>query len=327
MSWIWKNMSDQLKECFAGFAIPHGTDTLGGGSNSTSMMLGPNCPFSVGFVGAQKTTQHLYSDVGTNIRGLFDTLHTLKRQKKVARFVYMGGTEGGAFHPAGVIKIDDRHANAFRTPIHERLINASDFGLGGMIDRFGRRYMETLDREGAQKAFQPIILRGYAPVIDLTPKLGTNPALYYQQISTNESAIAVLLTTFGSYTVNPKVRKAITLAAQAKGKIVLGANPFPGGSTNHNYGPAKELRENGAYAVGTLPDATMIKVFLAHSVFGNNLPLLVQFLIENNFIGEQNPGEWMLNSEDGVVTPELDTSVSSMPRFGAPDAFFQKVKA
>lgn len=324
MSWMWTNMSDRLKKVFSGFLVTHGTDTMGGGSTAVTMMLGPNAPFSVGFVGAQKTTEDQFSDVGSNVKGSFETLSTLKRREKLARFVFMGGTEGGAFHPAGVLKIDDRRVSAFRAPIHERLVDASDFGLHGIIDRFGKRYTETLETGKAQAEFHPVVLRGYTPIIDLIPRIGTDPEKYYRQIMDDEKATAVLLTTFGSYTANTKIRKAITLAAERSGKIVLGANPFPGGSTEHSYGPAKALRDSGAYPVTTLPDATAAKVFIGSAVFGENREMLAKFLIDTNIIGEQAPDEWMRRTKDGVTTEIADESDSRMPRFGLPDAFFEK---
>lgn len=325
MSWIWKNMSSQLKDKFDGFLVTHGTDTMGGGSTNVTMMLGPNCPFSVGFVGAQKTTQDEFTDVGANVSGSFGTLATLRRRGKVARFVYMGGTEGGAFHPAGVMKKDDKVANAFRAPLHDRLVNAADFGLHGIVDQFGRRYAQTLERGGARADFQPTIVRGYTPLIDLAPKIGTDPRRYYEQIIRDATAVAVMITTFGSYTANSKIRRAITLAAQQRGMLVLGANPFPGGSTDHSYGPARALRDSGAYPVGTLPDATAAKVLLGSRVFGANREMLAAFLTSNSLIGEQDPGSWMVERDgDGVLKDVEDTSTGEMPRFGAPNAMFEK---
>jgi len=323
MTWMWSKMSEQLRKRFSGFLVSHGTDTMGGGSTSVAMMLGPNCPFSVGFVGAQKTIENEFSDVGANVRGSFATLSTLHREEQVACFVFMGGTEGGAFHPAGVIKADDRRANAFITPLHKRLLDASDFGLEGIIDSFSRRYQRTLVRGGAKADFCPIILRGYSPVIDLAPKIGTDPERYYRQILSDKEAVAVLLTTFGSYTANTKIREAITAAAEQSGKLVLGANPFPGGSTAHSYAPAQALRDSGALPVGTLPDATAAKVFLGSVVFGKNREILARFLTQNNLIGEQDPGGWMRTRKNGRVRENPDRSTSEMPRFGAPDAFFR----
>jgi len=324
MSWMWKNMSDQLKKVFSGFLITHGTDTMGGGANSVSMMLGPNCPFSAGFVGAQKTTEDRYSDVGVNVKNAFETLEDLKKHDKVARFVYMGGTGGGAFHPSGVMKFDDTRVDAFNAPLHGKIADASNFGLAGVIDRFGRRYMEAIEREGTRDDFQPTILRGYSPIIDVTPKIGTDPQKIYEQIMRDKTAIAVLLTTFGSYTANPKIREAIAIAAEKTEKIVLGANPFPGGSTDHSYGPAQALRDSGAHPVSTLPDATAAKLFLGSQVFGKNREMLIKFLTENSIIGEQNPGSWMLNIKDGVVSEIRDESTSEMPRFGAPDGMYER---
>lgn len=322
MSWLWNNMSDQLKKVFSGFLITHGTDTMGGGSTAVTMMLGPNAPFSVGFVGAQTTIEHQYSDVAANVKGSFQTLKSLRKKNKVARFVYMGGTDGGAFHPAGVMKTDDRSVNAFTSPMHDKLTNAGDFGIHGIVNRFGQRYMETLERGAGNPKFQPTILRGYTPIIDLNPKIGIDPRQYYEQIMKNEHAVAVLLTTFGSYTANAKIREAIGLAAERTGKIVLGANPFPGGSTDHSYGPAKALRDSGAYPVGTLPDATAIKVFLGSVAFGGDRKKLAEFLTRTNIVGEQPPNEWMLKNDDGETTRIEDKSNADMPRFGLPNAFY-----
>jgi len=325
MSWIWKEMTAQCKKVFSGFAVSHGTDTLGAGATAVTNMLGPNCPFTVGFVGAQKTTEDDFDDVGVNVKNTLETMGKLKAKDKVSRFVYMGGTEGGAFHPAGVQKKDDRKVDAFGSPLHAKVMNASNFALGGIVDRFGRRYAETLDREGANADFQPIILRGYSPIIDITPKLGSSPAACYEEIMRNDTAKAVLLTTFGSYTANTKMRKAIQLAAAEKGMIVLGANPFPGGSSDHKYGPAKAMRDSGAHPVSTLPDATSMKVFVGGDVFGQNREALARFLTENNLIGEQNPESWMVEAVGDQTRDKKDVSKSQMPRFGAPDAMFKKV--
>lgn len=66
MGHIYKNISHEAKEFFAGFMVTHGTDTLSLSATYVNAMLGANYPFSVAFVGSQKTIDDQFTDVGIN---------------------------------------------------------------------------------------------------------------------------------------------------------------------------------------------------------------------------------------------------------------------
>ncbi|MCK5460997.1 asparaginase [Candidatus Gracilibacteria bacterium] len=284
MSWIWENMSENLKKLFSGFLITHGTDTMPEGGAYTAIMLGPQTPFSVGFVGAQKTTEDNFSDVGINVKNSLDTLSVLKKEKTSVCFIYMGGSEGGAYNPTGVIKISDSNVIAMESPMHPKIVDASNFVLSSLTNSFQKR----VKKENNQK-FHPIIIRGYAPTISVNPKLGTNPNHVYETIKKIPNTVAVIITTFGSFTLNNKITKAAQQATKETRKLFCVANPFPEGKVDHKYGPAHILRNSGAVSVSTMPIAAQAKATLAQHIYGNDLEKIAAFMAGNNLVGEQPP--------------------------------------
>lgn len=309
-SWIWSKASTSLKQKFSGFLITHGTDTMSGGGAYITMMFGPRCPFSVGIVGAQRTTEDRFSDVGINVKNALETLAMLREARVPAPFVYMGGTGGGAYNPVGVVKQNDDRVDAFASPVHPQIVSAVNFAVSGPVLEFNRKVDAAMGQLGGYD-FSPKILRGYAPVINVEPKLATDPSVVYQGIKGTHNAVAVVVTTFGSFTVNHKVVRAVQQATKETGKLFFAANPFPLGSTDHDYGPAHELRKSGAHSVHMMPLALIAKLTLGQHVFGNDLERLAAFVTHNNYVGEQPPS-W--------EAPD-DSSANPMAPIGVPREF------
>ena len=293
MSWLWFRASEMLRKYLIGYLVTHGTDTLSAGGAYASMMLGPHLPFSCGFLGAQKTTENRYSDVGINLKNSLESLLILHEVKIPVCFIYMGGSEGGAYVPTGTIKVSDSEVLAMDSPMHPKIINASDFAVSGVASRF-QKYVHKM-REGEASKFCPIIMRGYSPTIPITPELGTNPHHVYQTVKTID-AIGVVVTTFGSFTMNKKIIEAVRKSTQETGKLFLAANPFPEGRTDHQYSPTHRLREAGAITVSTMPVAVKAKMTLAQHIYGNDTEKIAAFIAGNNLIGEQSP-DWIQPKE------------------------------
>lgn len=307
MSWIWKNASAVLKKRFAGFLVAHGTDTMAGSSAYAAMMLGPNCPFSVGFFGAQKKTSDRRTDAYANTKLAFENLEDLYLTGVKEKFVAMGGTSGGAYPAVGVDKVSDRLVTAFAPLGYPAMIEASDFGEGGITATFFHDYIkkteyQRLPRLGEKSAarpnerfnldFWPIILRGYSHVLALEPREGHDPRIYENAIRNNPDARFILLTTFGAFTASNKIRKAIMEAVRAAHKGVFAANPFPEGKLTHLYVPAAELRRSGVNATAILPIALEAKILLAQRLFGENTRRVTDFVTKRNYVGEQPPVYW-----------------------------------
>lgn len=300
MSWVWKNASNELKEKFGGFVIAHGTDTMAGSSAYGAMMLGPDCPFSVGWVGAQKTTKDRYTDAYANIKLVFDCLEEFQRTNIKARFVAMGGNVGGAYSAVGAEKISDKLVVSFASPAHPLYIEAGDFGEKGVVDSFYWEY--RIDTKGGgwadfpirkgETEFRPIILRGYSRLLSLHPKEGQDPNSLYNQILNSDATRFVVITTFGSFTVNAKIRKAVIEVAKMSARVIFAANPFPEGKLDHAYEPAVELRKSGVHVTAILPTALEAKILLGEKIFGENTDEIVKFVKYRNYSGEQPPAYW-----------------------------------
>ncbi len=109
----------------------------------------------------------------------------------------------------------------------------------------------------------------------------------------------IVVSTLGCFTMNMKAYYAIVGAAQLSGKTIFVTSPFPGGGTDHDYMPAKKIKESGAHVVHILPKALKVKIKLAHQLYGDDIDSVVKFVTMNNYVGEQPPGLWMPKNEKG----------------------------
>lgn len=320
MSWIWKNSSEKLRSKFSGFLITHGTDTIADAGCYLKMMLGPDCPFSVGMVGAQCSIDpegNRYSDVSANIVNSFLTLNLLKREEKVAIFDYAGGTSGGAYDPVGVIKDNDKTPNYLRSPAHPLILDAGHFANDGIHLPFSDLYAEHLRRNPSplKERFWPIILRGYKRDYSIESRMGERPALHTRNIlsASQNEIVAVVLTSYGSFTANNKLRDAVMHAASSTGRLFLAASPFPDGKTDESrYAPAEGLKD---HAVHILPIALSAKITLGWHIYGNDIKKLRDFILNTNYVGEQVPSEWAKLTQKNKRGTKIGAPSESYDRF------------
>ncbi len=289
MAWIWHNASNRLKRAFLGFVIPHGTDTIDAAGPAIAMMLGPDHPFSYGFVGAQRTRDDLYSDVPVNLRFVCDALLHLKKKGVVAGFIVGGGTSGGAYRATSAIKATDDRVDFLACPGSPQLIDVSRASTTDNINApFEAAYHK---REGY---FQPLIIRGYARIHPIISKMGLDPASAWKQVVTADEPVVV----FGSYaafTANNKLFRAVQMATQQAGKLLLVINQLPGGSTDHEYKAGKELH---AYAANMLFGSLVPKISLALAIYGSNYARVIDFITKRNYVGEQISWPWNADADN-----------------------------
>ncbi len=282
MSATWERMSDSLKENFAGFLITHGTDTLAQSSALSRMMLGPNVPFNTGFVGAQKTIEDSPNDVSANIDGALTALYLASEDEEASHhFVFMNGTSGSAMNQVGIVKKDDSRIEAFESPLHEPLVDAGNFAVDG-IKRL------VANRKRADAEFKPLIVRGDVDVEVIHAQQGRNPARDRRQIESAGSEghlEGVVVVTYGAFTFHPDNFSAIKQAADELHVPVFVANPFPSGSTEHEYGPAHRIRESGAEPVKMMPSALLAKIHVGRAIYGDSTEAFIDF-IRNDYVGE-----------------------------------------
>lgn len=314
MTWLWKQATPKLRQRLAGFMVIHGTDSMAPSASLVNIMLGPNCPFTVGFVGAQKTVEDRFSDVAPNIHYCLETMATLQAHQLTACFVYMGGTSGGAYPAVGVVKISDRLVNAFDSPVHPKILDITDFAARGVRLHFRD---ELLAAQDCSRQFEPLILRGYLPVYHVRSEVGENPDIHYRAILSAHECGAVVFRAWGSFTANMKLMRAVMQAARETNKLVFAINPFPAGNTDHVYAPAEALRQSGAIPVHIMGTALNAKLLLAQKVFGNNRQQLIDFVANNNFVGEQQPAYW---------SSERRPRNSSLAQVGMPQELVTRAK-
>lgn len=284
MSATWNSMSDNLKENFAGFLITHGTDTLAQSAALSRSMLGHNVPFNTAFVGAQKTIEDTPNDVAANIDGALTSLALAHDDKEASHhLVFMNGTSGGAMNPMGIVKTSDNNIEAFEHPLHPLLVDVPGFAVQGI-----RRITANMHRDGESTEFKPLIVRGDINIEEIHAQQGRNPK---KDRRTVESAgedgdlEAVVVVTYGSFTFHPANFTAIKEAADELNVPVFVTNPFPSGSTDHNYGPARRIRESGAEPVQIMPAALIAKLHIGRAMFGDKNEALVDF-IRKDYVGE-----------------------------------------
>ena len=309
ISYMWANLSEAAKQGFRGFLVTHGTDTMAPSTTRMAMMLGPNLDFSVGFVGAQTTIGNPFNDIAENFTKTLMVLDTLKNRQQVGTFVFMGGTGGAAMHPAGAIKISDTKVMGFDTPALPKVMDLSDYSFAErLINPFYDRYQlprrwadgTQAPPERGNAKYAPIIVRGYKNSSSIRAEQDVDPEDINNQVAVlNKRSIALVLSTYGSFTMDPPQIDALMAAADKKGLLVFAANPFPTGRTDHRYEPAQYLIRNGAIPIYMMPHAAESKLLIAQAIYGDNRDLIREFMTKNNYIGEQ-PHVWEADIESKV---------------------------
>lgn len=320
MSYIWRKMSARAKEHFQGFLITHGTDTMAPSATRIAMMLGSNLDFSVGIVGSQLSVDNKNNEIPDNLSRTLNVLSELDAVKKHSVFVYMGGSAGAAFHPAGVLKISDTAIAGFDSPAIPKIYDVADTRFAKLVLPF----LDTSKRDHRVDRFQPTIVRGWINSLDLSAAmdipeerlrrlfggLSREQQLTFDKITnrlTEEEAEqlrammgflrpedrAIFAETYGSFTFDEGQVDILSEGVRKKGMLWFATNPFPTGQV-HDYASAKYMVDKGAVPVHMLRHSAAVKLKIGEAVYGYtdaSKEKLRAFLTANTLIGEQ-PLEW-----------------------------------
>lgn len=280
-SWLWKNASKKLRSRLI-FLQPCGTDTEVATAIYEAMMLGPDCPFSVANVHAQRMMEERFNEVPANVSNAIEGHELIEESTYRCVFFSSNGTSGGGFRPSSARKIDDSNVLGFEG---RKIFDASNGAADGLQLDFERQYRKILSDSNLE--WIPIICRGYDKVHLIDSRMGSDPRPHCKNIADPEFANwDVLIQSFGSFTANENSTRKIVAAARSceSPKLVFGCNPTPNGSTTHGY--ASDLAKFGAIPVQSSVPATIAKIVLGRQVFDNR-EALAEFVTLNNYIGEQ----------------------------------------
>jgi L-asparaginase/Glu-tRNA(Gln) amidotransferase subunit D len=357
MSYMWKHMPEHVRERFAGFGITHGTDTLYAAGAATSAMLGPNLPFNVGYVAAQKSIGERPNDISGNVRGLLYSLSKLHDDGAALAFTYFGGDSGAAFNATSTVKISDTEFKGFNSPMHTPIIEFEQFAAKGGDREFIEK---NAVKDKSIEDFFPIILGGYTEMDEIVLRQGVDPK--YQTAKVELAKMfgqrALNIISFGGFTGPKKALRAVIganrddseylealrqvddeikqskkhltqmrEAARKIGMILFSSNPFPEGETDHVYESSSILRDN-TYTLKLLPESAPYFFKIATTLFPDDREAQIAFMRENDYVGEQ-PKDFLANAfpvykteEGGVasrVRPFYKTKDGvTIPRVGAP---------
>lgn len=305
MTWIKKKIEKDTTytDRFSGFMVCHGTDTCVQSQTYLSFMLGPDCPFNVFYVVAQKTAEDKGTDVGANVALAFQALK--KFHGKNGLFgVCAGGTSGAVFNGSTSKKIDDKKINLLQ-----------DYREGGPTYtpsepnenlRFRVKkdiYEKELTRDGKERQLRQLtlILRGYSVANTIPSDMGNNPATYEAFVRECTERF-IIIDTFGSFTANKKIVDAIMRAAEDTGKLVFATNPLPRGDTGHAYADAQYLVQRGVIPLKMLKHAAFAKLLWADAVFGADIMRIIKFMTNNVFCDEQLYDDQIVENSKVVKT-------------------------
>lgn len=334
-----REKNDKILPHFAGFIICHGTDTAVQSQTYTSFMLGSGCPFNMFYVVAQKSIDEPFNDVGANLELTFSACDYFSDEQRDIGIhgICAGGTSGGVYNGPTSKKCTDTKVSLFEDFNHGgRILSAEDFAqeqnvlffemheryhrdfAGGRGSGIGRIMPEISRRSVAKPEFLPVILRGHNLVVKITPEMGDDPETYARLVRSSTER-AVLIETFGSFTVNRKIIEAIVQAARKEGKLVFATNPFPEGSTDHTYVDTQYLKSQGIIPLKMLSHAAYAKLLYVLSVFGDDAANILQFMTNNNFRNEQ------LYEEDSAKYNRCKTYDNCVP-INSVDEFTRRMK-
>jgi L-asparaginase/Glu-tRNA(Gln) amidotransferase subunit D len=135
--------------------------------------------------------------------------------------------------------------------------------------------------------FKPLIVRGDMEIEVIYAQQGRNPDRDRKQVrSAGEDGHleGVVVVTYGSFTFHDANFSAIKEEADRLQVPVFVANPFPSGSTDHQYGPAHRIRKSGAEPVKMMPSALLAKIHIGRATYPD-VNDLVSF-IRKDYVGE-----------------------------------------
>ena len=281
----------ELRNRFGGFIVTHGTDTAVSSQTYLSSMLGPNCPFNAFYVVSQRTIETKDSDAVENVDLTLEVMKKLIKKgfRRGVHGICAGGVNGGCYNGPTSKKISDIDIDLFEEHSSQGMMVKARKSI------FGRKLSVNLPFQSQLKDYKdiadnthplPFILRGQNVSEKIRSELGDDPEKYDAYVRHSDKRYFVI-ETFGSFTANRKIVDAIVKAARETGKLVFAVNPFPEGSTDHQYADARYLTSQGVIPLKMLSHATHAKLKLASALFGDDQMKIIKFMTENNFFNEQ----------------------------------------
>lgn len=267
---IWSACPD----CFAGFLIAHGTDTMAYSAAALSLCLGQGLPFSVVYTGAQKSIQEPMNDAGQNLRNAVYTLEALS-DKNMAEVVIVMGDR--AILGTSSMKVDDTLANAFDAPMHDYVARFASL-------EYPVRLAPWLKEKRKGVPFEPTIWQeDYSHTLVVDSYLGLDPQIVARQIE-DDHIRAVILFSYGAGTIYEDIITAITEPARRRNIPVFIISPV-NAEYKIGYESAKKIVEKGVVPLFmTLPSA-LAKVEITLRMFTDDLNRQQDFMKEN-YVGE-----------------------------------------
>ena len=291
-AWIWTHASGRLKDKMTGFLVPHGTDTKVESATNTMTQLGPNLPFSVGMVSAQRDLGKKPNDVGTNVYLAATMLELFVKRQICTAFVTGGGSSGGALNPAFAQKTSDTKVRAFESPFGPPIAESDNFVVGGVRHPFQEKYKPSINIQ-SDTNFYPFIIDGYRAVTRIGAEVGRDPRLVESTIryaiEKCRGTVGILLTTFGAFTDNNKTLNVIARLKNEFQLMLFATSPFAQGNT-HDYESAKRLQEElGGIITRMSPAAASTIITMGSRIWPDDKKKIAEFVTEWDYAGLQPP--------------------------------------
>lgn len=270
MTYIWNH----AKVPFAGFFIPHGTDTMSYSSAAISLIMGQGLPFSVVFTGAQKPIQEPINDANTNIRNALYMLQAL-HQNNMAEIVVVMGDK--AILATSSEKIDDIESNAFDAPLHKYITRFSRLEYPVKLAKWLKPKRENI-------VFEPTIFSSeYGHTLVVHSALGLNPEMVSYQ-ARHENIKAVILYSYGATTFERSIIEALAKITGTRNLPFFYASPV-NAEPKIMYESGRQLKKMGAHALYMTLSAALAKIEIALVKYPDDKQSLIDFVI-TNYVGE-----------------------------------------
>lgn len=279
MYYIWKRMKPSLHKCFAGFLVPHGTDTMPKSGVHLEMMFGKNMPFNIVHTGGQKPIVDLWTDSGMNLVHALLMLKMLHLNGCAESISVMGGK---ALLTCGMQKVSDIHAEAMKTFMHHDVV---DFFQARDPDKY--RLPRWLRRRPYYKKtgqFCPVIYRGPNRIEEINAEMQDDPRAIMTKIRLG-SRLAIVLVTYGASTFDQKIVNLIAAEAKKRKIPVFATSPVNADPKLDVYYASEALIQHGITPIYMTADTARAKLMLLLGQNPQDTELVKQGMLQN-FVGE-----------------------------------------
>jgi len=269
MAHVWKNVDAP----FAGFLIPHGTDTMTYAAAAMAMILGPGQPFPVVYTGAQKTIQEPMNDAGTNLRNALFTLDAMDSGRITETVIVMGDR---VLLGTTAVKVSETLANAFESPMHKYVTSFLNMEYPIRLGSWLKA------KDGVP--FAPTIWTGdFGHSLVVHSALGLHPETVMRQAQ-DPHTCAVLLYAYGAGTIYEGVIDAILAPAKVRNIPVFVASPV-NAEYKAMYESSQHIIDRGAIPLTMTLPAALAKTEVALRLHPGDLDALATFMA-TDYVGE-----------------------------------------